>query len=444
MFQCPNCKHQSKTMLMRCPQCGAFGRFDAISKGMIHSPMGEQAQPVRLSTVQTRNFKRVSTGEPEFDHAIGGGLVDDMSILLAAPPGMGKSTAASSLSASLARRAMTVLYVPGEESPEQVRLRTDRIGATHDNVIVLGTSDVDRVCRELQGMRPDFLVIDSIQSMADRAINSGAGSTHQVKQCAHRLVNLCKELGIPHLLIAHVTKDDDLAGPRTLEHLVDTFLYLDGDRNTPYRFLRAPKNRFGGPGRVGMFEMTDSGLKSLTPAASIERARQARTMDVCGSVYTPIFCGDRPSIVEIQALVCDPVGNTGKKVIEGISSTRVNIILGVLQKHAGIHLAGHDLIVKVVGGMRVDDPLVDLAVAAAITSSAVDTPFPEDVAIFGEVGLTGEIMRHQGGGTIDSRLRVAREMGFQTSLGPHNVPDIKSAMSWESFLEEIGKTSEAD
>lgn len=431
-FACTHCGNGSPKTLLVCPACKSRKSYQPVYAGarqtLIHSD-DDNAQVMRLSEVKKKRVPRMSTGIAELDVTLDGGLVPAQAIVLSAPPGMGKSTLASALAASLSAK-MQVLYIPGEESLTQTRYRTDRIGATTENVYVIETQRLDRILQAIDEVQPGFLVVDSIQSIYCRDMNSSPGTVGQVKKCAHQIVSLCKKRNVMSLFIAHVTKDNELAGPRALEHLVDTFLFLDGDRNKKLRLLRSPKNRFGAPGKIGMFHMEEEGLVSISPEANASETFQRRNREVIGSVYAPIYCGDRPTIVEVQALVCPSTGVASSRTVQGVASKQVSVALGTLHKYAGIGLGSNDLYLKVIGGLSVDDPGIDLALACAIASSYLEIPVPSDTVVFGEIGLTGEVMPSRSKEEEEARLRISHEMGFECALYQDKLAMLADLPSW--------------
>jgi DNA repair protein RadA/Sms len=428
------CGYRSEKYLLFCPHCKQKKTFRPVNVKLTGSYFNNESKGVvRLSEIKKKKIARQKTGISELDEVLDGGLVPAQQIVLSAPPGMGKSTLASMLAASFSK-SLTVLYNPGEESAVQTRYRTDRINATSENVYITESQKLDNLINAINEVRPSLLVVDSIQSLYDSRPDigprGGPGTVAQVKHCANQIVSLCKQRNIICLMIAHVTKDNELAGPKALEHLIDTFLFLDGDRNGTLRILRSPKNRFGAPGKVGMFHMRDDGLIPISPENNALQTFKKRETSALGSVYTPVAYGDRFSIVEVQALVCPSTGVSSSKTVQGLPSKQVQIILGTLYKYCKINLGASDLIIKVVGGLQVDDPSLDLAVATAILSSYLEVPFPNNTVVMGEIGLTGEISQPGSVDDLQARLRLAYECGFDETIYNENLKSLSELPTW--------------
>ena len=422
VFGCSACGAQTPRWLGKCPECGAWntlveeavGGGDAPRRdGLAKSAKGAAARvPARpLPDVSGDDVRRVPTGVAEFDRCLGGGVVPGSLVLLGGEPGIGKSTLLLQVGESLASRGPRVLYVSGEESPAQVKLRAQRIGVGSASLHVLGETDVDAILSEVERLSPVLLVIDSVQVVHDQALDSAPGTVSQVKQAADRLLRLAKQTGVAVMLIGHVTKEGTLAGPRTLEHLVDTVLAFESEAGHVHRLVRTMKNRFGPSGEVGVFEMRGSGLEEVPDASRLFLSERRRGS--AGSVVFPSVEGTRPVLVEIQALVSPTVFAQPKRMTLGVDANRLALLLAVLERKADLRLADKDVFLNVAGGLKLRETAADLPVAMAIVSALFNQPVPHDTAAFGEIGLVGEIR------SVDRaplRLKEARALGFDRVL----------------------------
>jgi DNA repair protein RadA/Sms len=371
------------------------------------------ASAVPLPEVLASDAARSGTGIEELDRVLGGGLVPGMVVLVGGEPGIGKSTLLLQAADALARRDGAVLYVSGEESAPQLKLRGERLGIDSERILVAAETDVDAVVETVRELGPTAVVVDSIQAVRCSDLPSVPGTVGQVRESAARLVNLAKARGVPVLLVGHVTKDCSLAGPRALEHVVDTVLQFEGERHHAHRILRTLKNRFGASGELGVFTMTDSGLEGV--ANPSELFLSGRPTGTPGSVVLPAMEGTRPVLVEIQALVGEPAQGTPRRTTIGADPNRVALLLAVLQRRLGVDVGGRDVFVNVTGGLSVYEPAADLAIAAAVASSARRRPVPEDRTLLGEIGLTGEVRPVS---RLDARLREAQRLGFTSAVVP--------------------------
>src|SRR6476469_6321711 len=393
VFVCTQCGHESATWHGRCPGCEEWNTL-AEERPAAAAPRtsAKRLSPVPLSDVQAPAVRRMRTGIGEFDRVLGGGLVPGSLVLIGGAPGIGKSTITGGALGNLAAAGHRVLYVSGEESAAQVKLRAERLGADALRVPIVAETDLDAVEATLEAERPDVCVIDSVQTLYASGMTGAAGSVGQVREVAGRLMRIAKERGVAILLVGHVTKEGALAGPRVLEHLVDCVLQFEGERERTYRTLRALKNRFGSTNEVGVFEMRDSGLVEVADASArfVEEATRAP-----GSVVLCAMEGSRPLLVELQALVAPTQLVPPRRVSNGVDRNRLALVLAVLSRHAGVQLGSSDVFVSVAGGVRVEEPGADLAIALAVASAARGVPLGgEDgrpVAAFGEIGLTGEL-----------------------------------------------------
>lgn len=417
-FACQECGYASPKWMGRCPGCGSWNTMVEEREMAVRAPGGgmvrRRSQPATpITQVERRREDRMDTGLPELNRVLGGGLVAGSLILVGGDPGIGKSTLLLQASYRLAIRDSTVLYVSGEESAEQLRMRADRLNALDDRLFVAAETDLSAIGTLVENIRPKMLVIDSIQTIYHPEVTSAPGSVAQVRECTGHLMRLAKEQGITVIIVGHVTKTGAIAGPRLLEHMVDCVLYFEGDRHHAYRILRAVKNRFGSTNEMGVFEMKSDGLSEV--ANPSEMFLSERPTGVAGSAVAASLEGSRPVLVEVQALVAPTSLATPRRMATGLDHHRVSMILAVLEKRLGLFLQNQDAYINVVGGMRLDEPAVDLAVAVSVASSFRDRPTgPRDVYL-GEVGLTGEVRSVS---RLEQRLAEASQMGFENAIVP--------------------------
>jgi DNA repair protein RadA/Sms len=376
------------------------------------------ATPLPLHTINPDGAVAVATGIGEFDRVLGGGLVAGSVTVLGGEPGVGKSTLVLQTLASAAKAGRTSLLIAAEESAEQVRRRAERLGTAVEGCYVLATTDLDAVISAAAQLEPSILVVDSIQAVSDQACPSQAGSPSQVRECAGRLVRYAKTLGVATVLVGHVTKDGGLAGPRTLEHLVDTVLSFDGDRHHSLRLLSASKHRYGSTGEIGLFEMTEAGLEDLADPSALLLGDRRR--GVAGSIAVPVLEGRRPLIIEIQGLVGPATSPSPRRVAQGVVAGRLALLLAVLERRCHLAVATSDVFVSTVGGLRVNEPAADLGIALALVSAVTGIAIGEDVVACGEVGLAGELRRVQ---ATERRLAEAARLGFRRAVVPQSSPD---------------------
>ncbi len=418
-FICQQCESHYPSSYGRCPNCGAWDSLvetveTVVSPSSVAAGLGLRSRtpPRSLAAVDTASWGRQSTGGVEFDRVLGGGLVPGSLVLLGGDPGIGKSTLLAQVCMAMAR-SQQVLYVTGEESTEQVRLRADRLGAIPPNLLVMPEIELGAIISTIEEMLPSMVVIDSIQTMQIDDLSSSAGSVGQVRECATRLMHVAKRTHVPIFLVGHVTKEGTIAGPRVLEHIVDTVLYLEGDRFHAYRLLRSVKNRFGSTNEVGVFEMSEDGLREVANPSAAFLAERGDSAP--GSTVTVTVEGTRPLLIEIQALV-SPTGFTmPRRTSTGFDLNRLYLLLAVLQKRVGLPLGNQDVYCNVVGGFKIGEPAVDLAVALSTVSAFSDIPIPSDVAAFGEVGLAGEL---RAVGSARERINEAAKLGFKRVVLP--------------------------
>jgi DNA repair protein RadA/Sms len=421
-YVCSSCGATALKWMGMCPSCGEAGTLSeqAAERGVRSS--GPAASPVALARVEARESERLSSGLPELDRVLGGGLVVGQVALIGGDPGIGKSTLLlQSLAALGASRK--VVYVSGEESAEQVALRARRLGLDAEGVGLLAEIQLERILGALEAARPEVAVVDSIQTLWSEALQSAPGSVAQVRECAAQLARHAKKTGTALFIIGHVTKEGSIAGPRVLEHIVDTVLYFEGDPNSAFRLVRAIKNRFGAVNELGVFAMTDKGLRAVSNPSALFLQRHEK--DVAGSCVLATLEGTRPLLVEIQALVDAAHAPNPRRLSVGLEQNRLAMLLAVLHRHAGVATMDQDVFVNAVGGVRIGEPAADLAVALAIVSSLTDRPIPGKVVAFGEIGLAGEVRPAPRG---QDRLKEAAKLGFEKALVPKaNAPKGKIA-----------------
>jgi len=374
-----------------------------------------QPKPVPIDAIELEPEDRLLTGIREFDRVLGGGLVSGTLVLIGGDPGIGKSTLMLQALYGLAENGRKVLYVSGEESVRQMRMRSQRLSTISSGLMVVSENDMESILLMAESVQPDVMVIDSIQTMYSPELTSAPGSVTQVRESAMQLMLMAKKTGTPIFLVGHVTKDGAIAGPRLLEHMVDTVLYFEGDRNHVFRILRAVKNRFGSTNEIGVFEMNETGLNEVANPSALFLSE--RPENAPGSVVTASMEGTRPILVELQALANSTSFGNPRRTILGIDQNRVALLVAVMEKKLGLHLMGHDIFINVAGGVKIDEPAVDMGIVSAIASSFLDRPIHKGTLIFGEVGLTGEI---RGIGHVEIRVAEAKKMGFDRCLVPQS------------------------
>jgi DNA repair protein RadA/Sms len=402
---CPDCKRATGELVPLVEERAApSGRRAAVTAG---------TRPIPLKDVVIERGDRVLTGMAELDRVLGGGVVRGSLVLIGGDPGVGKSTLVLQAARALARVAPPVLYVSAEESAAQVKMRADRLGVGGDGLLLWAEGDLSAVQAELDGVKPRTLIVDSIQTVFLPELESAPGSVAQVRECGARLMTLAKGRGIATFLVGHVTKEGALAGPRVLEHLVDTVLYFEGEHHHAYRVLRAVKNRFGSTNEIGVFEMAAGGLVEVPNPSGFFLAE--RPADAPGSVIVAALEGTRPMLLELQALVARAAFGTPRRTVLGADYNRVCLLLAVLEKRAGLPIGSQDVFVNVAGGGRIVEPAADLGIVIAVASSYLERPVPGEVLVLGEVGLTGEVRAVSG---VEPRLRAAAQLGFRSAIVP--------------------------
>ena len=443
-YVCQNCGYITAQWLGKCPECGTWDSLVeevvAPEKATSFLATAEHPVPTTISKVTKVKVERIATGISEFDRVLGGGIVPGSLVLLGGSPGVGKSTIALDAGMQIAARGNKVLYVSGEESEAQTAMRAERLGKASDNILIMTATDLAAILLQAKATAPSLLVIDSIQTMYNSELETSAGSVGQVRECTSKLLRFAKETNIAVIIIGHVTKEGNIAGPRLLEHMVDVVLQFEGDRSYAFRVLRAIKNRFGSTNESGIFSMEESGLKEITNPSGLFLEKKENA--VPGSVVTAVLEGNRPLLTEIQALVSRTPFGLPRRTTVGMDFNRVNMLLAVLEKRIGINFGTQDAYVSVVGGMKVTEPAADLAVVTALVSSFKSQPVGRGVLALGEVGLTGELRRVN---FVERRIREAAKLGFskfviprgQLQLGAEKIAGIVQVNTVEEALKAL-------
>ena len=420
VYICQECGYESGKWMGKCPSCNEWGSLVEevveAKKPSLTAPSSRGAAssaPVKLRDVKIENETRTTTGMKELDRVLGGGIVKGSLILVGGDPGIGKSTLLLQIFEELGNQNRQVLYISGEESVAQIKMRGERLNVHTENLNLLAETNMSFIEAHIKNTKPDLVILDSIQTVYCDDITSAPGSVSQVREATHKLMNLGKGYGITIMIVGHVTKEGALAGPRVLEHMVDTVLYFEGERHASFRILRAVKNRFGSTNEIGVFEMQDVGLKEVLNPSEIMLA--GRPMDVAGSLVSCSLEGTRPMLIEVQALASFTSFGMPRRTATGIDYNRMVILIAVLEKRAGLDMGNYDVYVNLAGGMRINEPSLDLAAALAIASSFRNTPIDPHTVVFGEVGLTGEI---RGVAMAEKRVVEAAKLGFKTCIMP--------------------------
>lgn len=420
-YICQQCGYKAPQYLGKCPQCDSWNSFVET----IEQPLAVGRQPsarqkaviIDLSKIQKSDYKRISTNLEEFDRVLGGGIVSGSLVLVSGDPGIGKST----LLTQLALNLKNVLYVAGEESARQIKIRVDRI-KSNAKLLILNETDVDLIVDAIERERPGLVIVDSIQTLETADLESIPGSVGQVRECTHRLQRLAKLLNVPIFLVGHVTKEGNLAGPKTLEHVVDVVLSLEGDTASSFRILRSTKNRFGPTDEVGVFEMEEAGMIEVKNPSKLFLEQK---VDAPGSVVVSTMNGFRPILIEIQALVSKSFLSVPRRVGLGIDNNKLQLLSAVIAKRLGLPLYDKDIFVNVTGGLRVIEPAADLGICMAIISSLIDKPVVSKAVLIGEVGLLGEIRPV---GKLEKRIKEAKKLGFTKIISPENAKNLQDAI----------------
>jgi len=433
---CQNCGYEASGYLGKCPDCSSWGSLveEILSGNMpfdsIICERGSTSEPQVLSEINMDENIRYTTGMSEFDNVLGGGLIKGSLVLIGGDPGIGKSTITLQASGILAKNGLKTLYVSAEESPKQIKLRAQRLNINSDNLYILAETNLDAVRKNISELQPDVLIIDSIQAIYSENVTSSPGSVSQVRECCGILMKIAKSLGITVLVIGHVTKDGIIAGPKVLEHMVDTVLYFEGDRYKSYRLLRTIKNRFGSTSELGVFNMEENGLTEVKNPSELFLSERSNAI-APGSVVIASSEGTRPILVEIQALVGPTSYPSPRRVTTGIEYNRVLQILAVLEKRVGLNLSKQDVYVNAVGGLDIQEPAADLGIALAVATCARNVTVDPETVIIGEIGLSGEIRSVS---NIESKINEAAKLGFKKVLAPKSNLPLKTP----SNIEVIG------
>ena len=418
IFVCNECGYESAKWMGKCPACNPWNTFfeeklsTKVESGKREKKIQEAPKP--LNSFVGQDAQRTSTGYAELDRVLGGGLVKGSLVLVGGEPGIGKSTLILQLCDKVKGEGK-VLYVSGEESAEQIKLRADRLNIKNDDILFLGETDIDIIDQNIEELNPKLVIIDSMQTMYSEDISSAPGSVSQVREITSRIMKICKSRKITTIIIGHVTKDGNIAGPRVLEHMVDTVLYIEGERYFSYRMIRGVKNRFGSTNEVGMFEMQEKGMVEITNPSSILISE--REDNPSGSVVVATVEGTRPLLVELQALVTQSVFGLPRRTANGIDYNRLTLLVAVMEKKAGFMLGNQDVYLNVVGGLKVNEPALDLGIILATASSFKNVSIPKGVIALGEVGLTGEVRTIN---MMEKRLKEAERLGFKKCIIPEN------------------------
>ncbi len=428
-YICSECGFESPKWYGKCPSCGEWNTLNEElnsqqTKNSFSNSFSTVNQVLALDDICGENDERIPTKIEEFDRVLGGGIVKGSLVLLSGDPGIGKSTILLQICQNLGSKGHKILYVSGEESANQIKLRAVRIGVTTKNLFILSQTDLATIVECIKAEKPDIVIIDSIQTMVYEQVNSSAGSITQVRECTNVFMHTAKGLGIPIFIVGHVNKDGAIAGPKVLEHIVDTVLYFEGERNYSYRILRGVKNRFGSTNEIGVFEMTADGLKEvLNPSLMMISGRPKNTSGTCVAC---VMEGTRPILAEVQGLVCANGFGTPRRMSTGFDYNRMSMLLAVLEKRAGYFFNNMDAYVNVVGGLKLDEPAADLTVALALVSSLKDKAVDDKTIAFGEVGLAGEIRAVN---NCEQRISEAKRLGFERCIIPfHNYKSITNSL----------------
>ncbi len=423
IFVCQSCGGQTRKWLGQCPECQAWNslveeRFRPTAQPGTAATIISQIRsttPIAYDTIESQDDSRMTSGIDELDRVLGGGIVAGSLVLIGGAPGIGKSTIVIQMADQLGRQGLKVLYVSGEESERQIKMRGERLGLAAENLFLLPETNLQAILGEIDKLRPDLVIVDSIQTIYSERIESAPGSVSQVRDVAAQFMMFAKQTSTPVFLTGHVTKEGSIAGPKTLEHIVDTVLYFEGDRHHNHRIIRAAKNRFGAANEIGVFEMTNAGLIPVSNPS--ELFLQERPENATGSVVTVCMEGTRPMLVEVQALVSGGKFGTGRRMAQGFDHNRTSLLIAVMDKRLGFQLSADDVFINVAGGIEIDEPAADLGVIASIASSFRNIQVEPEIAVFGEVGLTGEV---RGVLQAQARAREAQTLGFKKLILPES------------------------
>lgn len=436
-YVCQSCGYENPKWLGKCPECMKWNTFvEEIEDKSIKSNHREtfvidksSQKPVNINSITIKHEERFSSGINELNRVLGGGIVRGSLVLVGGDPGIGKSTLLLQVSESVAQSGKKVLYISGEESESQIKMRAERLNAKSENLFIMAENNLNIIEHNLEGFDPDLIILDSIQTVFTPDIASAPGTVSQIKEGTSRFMRISKKMGISTFVVGHVTKEGSLAGPKIMEHMVDTVLYFEGERYNTYRLVRAVKNRFGSTNELGVFEMSEKGLQELENPSQALISEKPK--DASGSVIVSTVEGTRPMLLELQALVSPTSFGIPRRTATGIDFNRVNLLLAVLEKRAGMQIQNQDVYLNIVGGIRINEPSMDLGVILAVASGFRNIPISEEVAVTGEVGLTGEI---RGVSFIEKRIAECRKLGFKKIIIPKSnyeaVKDIKGIEIW--------------
>ncbi|MCW3806767.1 DNA repair protein RadA [Plebeiibacterium marinum] len=440
VFVCQNCGTESPKWIGKCNACGQWNTFveelvvkttkTSASQSFLAT---ESAKPVAIKEVEISELPRINTSNGELDRVLGGGMVPGSLILVGGEPGIGKSTLV--LQMALQVKSRKVLYVSGEESPQQIKLRADRIHPGGENCLVVSETSLEKILGHIKNTNPDLLVVDSIQTISSEVIDSLPGSVSQIRECTGAILRVAKEKNLPVILIGHINKEGNLAGPKVLEHMVDVVLQFEGDRNHMYRILRSIKNRFGSTAEIGIFEMLGNGLREVVNPSELLLSHHDESLS--GVAIAAAVEGMRPFLIEVQALVSTAAYGTPQRSSTGFDLRRLNMLLAVMEKRAGFKLAVKDVFLNIAGGIKVNDPSIDLAVVSAILSSNIDIPMPSGVCVAGEVGLSGEIRPVT---RIEQRIGEASKLGFERII----IPKFNKGIDFSKYEIEVFQVSKLE
>lgn len=438
VYICSSCGYENPKWLGKCPECGEWATMEESVKQVASvkggSPLSASVRSVTsyaLGDISFDNELRYKTGMKELDRVLGGGIVKGSLVLLSGDPGIGKSTILLQICQCLGKK-LKILYVSGEESYSQIKLRADRLKVNTENLFILCETDVQSVCEHINSTSPDLVIVDSIQTMNFTELNSSPGCVTQVRESSNILMRTAKSLSIPIIIVGHVNKDGNIAGPKVLEHIVDAVLYFEGERNLSFRILRAVKNRYGSTNEIGVFEMFDTGLHEVENPS--EMLISGRPKNTPGSCVACVMEGTRPLLAEIQGLVCTSGFGNPRRISNGFDFNRLNMLIAVLEKRGGYYFSNMDAYINIVGGMKLDEPALDLTIAMALVSSLKDYALKDDVLAFGEIGLAGEI---RGVSHCEQRIKEASRLGFRRCIIPKsNYKNVSAALKKE--IEVVG------
>ncbi|NIS08588.1 MAG: DNA repair protein RadA [Candidatus Dadabacteria bacterium] len=415
IFVCQNCGSNSPRWIGKCPACSEWNTYveELGTKEKVNPVLKTKSKPILIDEISSGNEERIKTEITEMDRVLGGGLISGSAVLIGGDPGIGKSTLALQIFGKYSENGFKVLYVTGEESSKQIQIRAKRLNIKGENLYVVTETNIDSIINNIENNNPAVVVIDSIQTIYSSDLPSASGSVGQIRECTSKVIQYAKNKNISFFLIGHVTKEGSIAGPKVLEHLVDTVLYFEGGKSHPYRILRAVKNRYGSTNEIGVFEMTNDGLKEVTNPSEIFLSE--RPLNSSGSIVTPSIEGTRPILVEIQALVSPCNFGVPRRTTIGLDSNRVSLLVAVLEKRGGLHITSQDIFMNVAGGVKLEEPAIDLGICMSLVSSFLNKPVSAQTIVFGEVGLSGEI---RGVSQVDVRLKEAEKLGFKKFLLP--------------------------